>query len=190
MLAARRNRLIHRGCLALAVIPLLAATVLVVRDVRDPGDFTGSTGGLVPALVSALIGLLLLVVAVMRPEEGGVGRLGRTSNVAPVVLTTGLLCLWYIAGTEVRDEPTLGTPVIDRAEVDSAIAPYLAGIDATTMARRYEIPTGVFLQSVEFLDSNNVEVSGYVWQRYAADFPAEVERGFVLPETIEDAYTA
>ncbi len=38
-------------------------------------------------------------------------------------------------------------------------------------ATSYRVPTGVFLQSFEFLNANNVEMSGFVWQKYGAGHP-------------------
>ena len=37
------------------------------------------------------------------------------------------------------------------------------------------IPTGVMVQSMEFLSGDNVQVSGYVWQRYGPDVPGDLE---------------
>jgi hypothetical protein len=54
----------------------------------------------------------------------------------------------------------------------------------------YRIPTGVYLQSFEFLDANNVEMSGFIWQIYGPDVPESVVRGFSLPEAVEEAYDA
>jgi hypothetical protein len=50
------------------------------------------------------------------------------------------------------------------------------------------IPTGVYVQSVEFSSANNVTVTGYVWQRFAPGLPPWVlpaagEAGFILPES-------
>jgi hypothetical protein len=54
----------------------------------------------------------------------------------------------------------------------------------------YRVPTGVLLQSFEFLDSHNVELSGYVWQRYGPEIPEHVVRGVVFPEALEEAHDA
>jgi hypothetical protein len=44
------------------------------------------------------------------------------------------------------------------------------------------IPTGVYIESMEFKGSYNVQVSGYIWQRYANDLPQGIQEGFVIPE--------
>jgi hypothetical protein len=44
------------------------------------------------------------------------------------------------------------------------------------------IPTGLYIESVEFRGPYNVLASGYVWQRYANDLPQDLDKGFVMPE--------
>ena len=43
------------------------------------------------------------------------------------------------------------------------------------------VPTGIFLQSLEFSSANNVIVTGYIWQNYSG-IPDTVSKGFVFPE--------
>ena len=50
------------------------------------------------------------------------------------------------------------------------------------------IPTGLYIESIQFKGPYNVQVSGYVWQRYANDLPKDLvprdpdDTGFVMPE--------
>ena len=46
--------------------------------------------------------------------------------------------------------------------------------------------TGVFIQSIEFADANDVNLTGYVWQRYYKTGPEEPP-GVVFPEIINSA---
>ena len=53
-----------------------------------------------------------------------------------------------------------------------------------------KVKTGVFVQSLKFFNSSDVEISGYVWQRYRdgihdAIKPAAGEAGFILPEQVD-----
>ncbi|NOQ24889.1 MAG: hypothetical protein GQ564_05950 [Bacteroidales bacterium] len=54
------------------------------------------------------------------------------------------------------------------------------------------IPTGVYIQSITFLNANNVRLTGYIWQRYTDGIHNSISRGFVMPESedaeIEQAY--
>ncbi|MFG1998360.1 hypothetical protein ACGFNU_04345 [Spirillospora sp. NPDC048911] len=50
-----------------------------------------------------------------------------------------------------------------------------------------KVPTGIFIQAVEFNGASNVKVSGYVWQRIPRDL--RVKPGVVFPEA-GDSYAA
>ena len=53
-----------------------------------------------------------------------------------------------------------------------------------------QIPTGILLQSLEFLSGDNIQISGFYWQRFGPDVPDDFVRGLVFPEAIRDAYKA
>ncbi len=53
-----------------------------------------------------------------------------------------------------------------------------------------EIPTGIFIQSLKFFNSSEVNLTGYIWQRFADGLhdhvvPARDEIGFILPEQVD-----
>ncbi len=56
------------------------------------------------------------------------------------------------------------------------------------------IPTGLYIESVQFKGPYNVQVSGYIWQRYADDLPQGIDKGFAMPEAeyarVEEVYRA
>jgi hypothetical protein len=48
------------------------------------------------------------------------------------------------------------------------------------------VPTGVFIQSLEFKDANDVHLTGYVWQRYD-NMDAKEPPGIVFTEAVDSA---
>jgi hypothetical protein len=54
------------------------------------------------------------------------------------------------------------------------------------------IPTGIYIQSLEFAGSNDLNVTGYIWQKYIDGVHDNVLRGFIMPEareiTVREAY--
>lgn len=77
--------------------------------------------------------------------------------------------------------------LVDQVAVDAALATYreLSPPDAPVVL----VPTGIFVQSVAFVSSSDVNLTGYLWQKYADDLPGDVSRGFVLPERVMSADT-
>ncbi|MCP4752309.1 MAG: hypothetical protein GY866_15560 [Proteobacteria bacterium] len=54
------------------------------------------------------------------------------------------------------------------------------------------VPTGVFVQSIEFTSANNVILTGYIWQKYDVLKLKNTSRAVVFPEaedvTLKEAY--
>lgn len=50
-----------------------------------------------------------------------------------------------------------------------------------------QVPTGVFIQALQFPDPISVTFNGYIWQRYSTD--ADIQRGFALPQRIGEEAT-
>ena len=115
---------------------------------------------------------MALSVLVFRPERGELWALVKTSAAWSIALLLALIVAWAaIAGTE-RQNRWHGTLVTSAAETDAYLAEHLPkNVDPI------RIPTGVMIQSMEFLSGGNVQVSGYVWQRYGPDVPETSSRG-------------
>jgi hypothetical protein len=123
---------------------------------------------------------------VLRPGARNPGGTRLTSVIWTVALVVALLFTWRVIVTADRWEGFVGTIVTSPQDLEAFIAAHpdsFADYD-------YRVPTGIFLQSFEFLDTNNVEISGFVWQTYGPEIPDHILRGVVLPEALEEAYEA
>ena len=47
------------------------------------------------------------------------------------------------------------------------------------------IPTGIFVNSLQFTTSNQIAFSGYIWQRFTDELHDGIPRGFTLPQSTE-----
>jgi hypothetical protein len=52
------------------------------------------------------------------------------------------------------------------------------------------LPTGVYVESMKFVSSNDVQASGYVWQVYDDDIHAGISRDFLFPDSVDSTSTA
>jgi len=134
-------------------------------------------------IVLAVVAAMALSVLVFRPERGELWSLVKTSAAWSITLLLALIVAWWaIAGTE-RQNRWHGTLLTSDVQTDAYLAGHLA-----KNADPIRIPTGVMIQSMEFLSGDDVQVSGYIWQRYGPDVPSDVERGVVLAEAVQEAY--
>ncbi|GGO35447.1 hypothetical protein GCM10012286_06130 [Streptomyces lasiicapitis] len=127
-------------------------------------------------VIAALCGVLL----VARPWAFTARRVWLTSVACTLVCLVAMIVCWSAI---LRDEGrgrTTGSIVRDERSARGYLSRAMpAGRDPTV------IPTGVYVESIEFTTSNNVVVSGYVWQRYPPNTPKDLTRGVVFPEADE-----
>jgi hypothetical protein len=178
----------RRAAIALTVLVGVLAVLAASDYLRQHGgwDLGSGSNDLVTIILLVLGFVLALSVAVLRPGAGNTHGTRLTSVIWTVALVVALLFTWHVVVSAHRWEGHVGTIVTSPQELDAFID---AHPDAFA-AYNYRIPTGIFLQSFEFLNSNNVEIAGFVWQTYGPDIPEHIMRGVVLPEAVQEAYQA
>jgi hypothetical protein len=112
----------------------------------------------------------------------------KTSTAWLLAIGATLICLsltglWIYRSYATPPATRLGhTPLTTPAAVAAFEAAYdQFAADAGWTAPIY-IPTGLFVQSIEFTGPYNVRATGYIWQRYPTSAPADLKQGVVLPE--------
>lgn len=180
--------------IAVVVAGITGATMLAVghaaaTDADDnPWDPTRNGPAMVRIGLVLLPALLALMVTVFRPERGTTRRLAMTAAAWAIILFLSLAGTWTLVVVRIDPTPQIGVPILSTAEVDAFLANPQRDPPAEAPTAPIRIPTGVLLQSIEFLNANNVQVTGFVWQRYGPEVPASVARGYVLPEAVEEAF--
>jgi hypothetical protein len=179
---------VRRVAMALSVLFGALAVLVASGYLRQHGgwDIESGSNDLITIMLLVLGFVLALSVAVLRPGAQNVRGTRRTSVFWTVALVAALLFTWRVIERSHRWEGHVGTIVTSPQELDAFVN---AHADAFA-AYDYRVPTGIFLQSFEFLNVHNVELSGFVWQKYSPEIPDHIMRGIVLPEAIREAYEA
>lgn len=184
----RRPFLIHRGSQAVSIACIGLALVMIQRYHQAQTAPGGPPNELFVVLIlTALTGVMAAAVAHFRPEQGRTRSKLATSATGSVALVLALALVWAhinLAQRDVRLETEVGRAMLSQAEVDAYLAAH-RGPTSAADPLPYRIPTGVLLESVEFLSSNNVRISGFVWQKWPAGVPTDITRGVELPEAID-----
>jgi hypothetical protein len=176
--------------IANSLLGATAATVLIVgylvyRRAHPQGlALDQGSDDLNVMIVAAVALLFALGNLVIRPHTGVTWRLWASS------LWFSSLCLLCVAGIWALTFRDTGTQAIPGTQVSTSaqVTTYLNKLGPRGAALP-RIPTGAFVQSVEFADANDVKVTGYLWQRYGRDIPKGFRQGVALPEAA-DAYAA
>lgn len=146
----------------------------------------GGAGNLLMLIGGLLLlaGLVAISILLLRPGAYSRRRARLISALWSVALLLALLLTWRTIAVDDRWAKPIGTPVTSSSELEA----FIAANPESFAQFDYLIPTGVYLQSFEFLNASNVKMSGFVWQTYGPDVPDQVQRGVVLPEALDEAY--
>jgi hypothetical protein len=121
----------------------------------------------------------------------GIARKRRWAWSVSALISLGCLiavgAMWVRAYTAAPAPAPADTVVTSQDEVTRYLAALMPAPERGSEPPVF-IPTGLYIESVEFKGPYDVQVTGYVWQRYANDLPKDLvpkdpdDVGFVMPE--------
>ena len=121
----------------------------------------------------------------------GIARIRRWAWSVSALISLGCLiavgAMWVRAYTVAPAPAPADTVVTSQDEVTRYLAALMPAPEQGSEPPVF-IPTGLYIESVEFKGPYDVQVTGYVWQRYANDLPKDLvpkdpdDVGFVMPE--------
>ena len=81
-----------------------------------------------------------------------------------MLLLAGISYLWFLNTTRLSTEDNRNILLVNRAASEKVVADFIRESEGSI-----EVPTGVFIQSLEFVDANSIIMTGIIWQRYSED---------------------
>jgi hypothetical protein len=115
----------------------------------------------------------------------GIARIGRWAWSVSALVSLGCLIalgtMWIRAYTAPLAPAPADTVVTTQGEVTRYLEALMPDPERGSQPPVF-IPTGLYIESLQFKGPYNVQVSGYVWQRYANDLPKGLDEGCVMPE--------
>jgi hypothetical protein len=108
-------------------------------------------------------------------------------SVLVALLAFGVVCIiWYLAhSTYHPDSQALTSP----AQVTTFLNQNQQKSTDVLIEKPVYIPTGFFVQSLYFMSKANVQVKGYIWQKYPLNMAVPISQNFIFPEVVERADT-
>ncbi|OAB57984.1 hypothetical protein AY600_19500 [Phormidium willei BDU 130791] len=156
------------------------------------GDTVSLTNKLVLFSVLLTLGVVLALVVALPPHRDRISQLWLLSMSVSGVLALGLLAIWLLEMQQVAVIQDTTPPLVTETSLQQFLERQRQTNIEHGLSEPIFLPTGVFLQSMEFKNANDFFVTGYIWQRYDNEIHEGISRGFVLPEAIafshEEAY--
>jgi len=105
------------------------------------------------------------------------------SILTSVFLIANLVLIGYLThNSAIKEGTNESPPITDVASVDAFIAKQHQRADELKTPRSIPVPTGIYIQRMQFQNSYNLDVGGTVWQKYPIDIVDSVDAGFRLPQ--------
>jgi len=143
-------------------------------------------------LVAAGVVVLLMLPLLDRLIRGPFLGNWTWSVLASFILLLGIGVVWYVNISRPLVDGELGEAVVSSADLKTMRGRWLANAIMAGQDLPHFIPTGVFVQSVEFITANNVVLTGYIWQRFEDTGATDLPEGFIMPEAdtleVKEAY--
>lgn len=131
-------------------------------------------------LLSVLITVLLISSIILGIHKGNEVELWTMSIITSIALLVGIGFIWHLALTYAPNKKKEGFKITDRISINNFINSY----NNVSLKRHLDppiyIPTGILVKSAEFTSANNVEVTGYIWQKFYDGIHNNVSRGFII----------
>jgi hypothetical protein len=140
------------------------ADAILLNPDRERRDVFRITGAAVMGVGMMGMGLFVLLI------NSRASSLWTVAISMSCVVAAGIVGLWWVSSRFPSTQADARTPVLDIASAEQ----YLRAYQRDSGRRRLdEIPTGIFVRSIEFLSSTNVAITGSIWQRIPAGAPAQ-----------------
>jgi hypothetical protein len=105
-----------------------------------------------------------------------------TSFFFALFCTLGTCSIWYMVFSEPLNSDSDAILLTDRVALHKALSSYEAHIKKGSDVVLTYVPTGIYLETLEFTSSNNLKAVGYVWQKYARGLDSTIVREPTFPE--------
>lgn len=111
-------------------------------------------------------------------------EIGALSLLGSLLLLGNIALVGYLRHSAERTlEPDESPPVVDLDSIDRFVARLHQVADERRDQKLIPVPTGLYVERMEFVDGYNVNLSGRLWQKYPVEIVDKVEPGFRFTQT-------
>ncbi len=134
------------------------------------------------SITTSLLFLLLLANFYNR-DHLSTSEIWYLSLFSTTILLANIFLIGYLQHTKadvnVRNE---SPPITNKTALNSIVNTQLYKAKKLAKPSKRVVPTGIYVERLEFNDSYNVNISGIIWQKYHNDFAKTVKKGFKFPQ--------
>jgi len=127
--------------------------------------------------------LFMLIAIYFNKDHLDRTEIWQLSGLSSFLLIANILLIGYLQHKSVRpDNESHGPPIVDNSALSSFVNQQTQKAKKLKTSSPIEVPTGMYIQRLEFEDSYNLNVGGTVWQKYPTDLSDDIKIGFTFPQ--------
>lgn len=131
-------------------------------------------------IITTIVFLVLLTSLILRVNFGCPGRVWLLTAIVSALLITGISIIWSLALTYHDPDKTTGVKILDKAVLGSLMHNYRQISEKKYLPAPVFVATGLYIDTIEFSNANDVVVTGRVWQKYPKSYPTDLVKGVQL----------
>jgi len=109
-------------------------------------------------------------------------ELWNISILVSLLFVFGMLLIWIGVYGDYFEDGFIGDKIHSESSINKVKTKYSIQSLKEQKSPPTFVPTGIFVQSIEFNNAYNVKITGYVWQRYDKNVESGIGQGVVFPE--------
>jgi hypothetical protein len=131
-------------------------------------------------IISAILFCSTLAALLLKASFGSPFRVWLLTAIVSVLLIVGISIIWDLALTYHPSIHSSGVKVSDKATLQAVMNSYRQSSESKHLDPPLYVPTGVYIDAIEFNNANDVLVTGRLWQTYGDDYPQELAKGLQI----------
>ena len=128
-------------------------------------------------IVTSILFVATLAALLLRASFGCPVRVWILTAIISTLLIVGISIIWDLALTYHPKTNIAGVKVTDKTTLRAVMSSYRQASESKQLDPPLYIPTGLYIDAIEFNNANDVLVTGRLWQKYADDYPAGLAKG-------------
>ena len=159
-------------------IPTTGWLIGLIKDKFSDQTITELHQKKIRLILWVIIFLVFVSTLIWGVHKGDIHRFWMVAFSTSILLIAGIGFIWYLvqAAPLLKDSYTI---IADKMGLQK----FLSAKSLSTFEPPILVPTGVFIESIEFSKENNAILTGHIWQKY--EVSQEITRGFILPEATD-----
>ncbi len=125
-------------------------------------------------ILLVVIFLIASAFLLFRAHHGEHFRVWLFTVICSFILMVGIGSIWHLALTYYSSSNVPGVKISDKETLKAVVNGYTIRSQERQLETPYYVPTGIYIDTIEFQSANNLLIAGRVWQAYGAGYPDEM----------------